>query len=46
MERLISGLSIDGLLDHIMEDMMAFGQQTKPVDDVTLLGVEYRGIED
>jgi sigma-B regulation protein RsbU (phosphoserine phosphatase) len=41
-----SGLSIDALLDHIMEDMMAFGQQAKPKDDITLLGIEYRGAED
>ena len=41
-----AGLSIDALLDHIMEDMMAFGQQAKPKDDITLLGIEYRGAED
>jgi len=41
-----AGLSIDALLDHIMEDMMAFGQQAKPADDITLLGIEYRGAED
>lgn len=41
-----AGLSIDALLDHIMEDMMAFGQQAKPKDDITLLGIEYRGTED
>lgn len=45
VERLISGPSIDGHLDHIMEEMMAFEQQAKSADDVALLGGEYRGTE-
>lgn len=41
-----AGQTIGGLLDHIMSDLMAFGQPAKPRDDITLLGIEYKGTQD
>lgn len=36
-------LSIDALVDAIMEDLMTFGEGAPPRDDITLLAIEYKG---
>ena len=38
-----AGLSIDALVDAIMDDLMTFGEGAPPRDDITLLAIEYRG---
>jgi sigma-B regulation protein RsbU (phosphoserine phosphatase) len=38
----LAGLPIQATLDGVMEDVLAFGQQT-PQDDMSLLGIEYKG---
>ena len=38
----LTGLPIEAMLDGVMENVMSFGKQT-PEDDISLLGIEYRG---
>ena len=38
----LAGQPIQAMLDGVMEDVMSFGKQA-PADDVSLLGIEYRG---
>jgi len=38
----LTGLPIEAMLDGVMENVMSFGKRT-PEDDVSLLGIEYRG---
>ena len=38
----LAGLPIEAMLDGVMEDVMTFGKHA-PKDDVSLMGIEYRG---
>ncbi len=38
----LTGLPIEAMLDGVMENVMSFGKRA-PEDDISLLGIEYRG---